>query len=251
MGKRGVSGAIMRGLGAKDHAVTIVGKTTLAPDLVQVRMTSPTLLAHLDAGPTAWVRFWFPGTESAAREYQRGYTILNADTASGEFNVNFVLHEPAGPASAWAAKAKTGDTVQAMIYGSARFEMSGTLAAGYLIIGDSASMPAIGAIFEALPDGATIECYLEEHSSADHQIPLPDHPGATIHWVPRQSKESLARTIVARDYSGWYAWIAPEAGSLKALRPRLKNEFGFDKTNSHVQAYWSEGRTMGSERGTR
>lgn len=59
---------------------------------------------------------------------------------------------------------------------------------------------------------------------------------------------TLVQAIEARDFTGWYAWVAPEAGSLKALRPRLKNEFGFDKANSYLQAYWVEGKAMGAER---
>lgn len=51
MAKRGVSGAIMRGLGAKDHALTVVDKKVLAPHFVQVRMTSPTLSTIWTPGP--------------------------------------------------------------------------------------------------------------------------------------------------------------------------------------------------------
>ena len=247
MAKRGVSGAIMRGLGAKDHALTVVDKKVLAPHFVQVRMTSPTLLHDLDTGPAAWLRFWFPGEGS--HEYQRGYTITHPDRSTGEFNVNFVLHEPAGPGSAWAKRARPGDTVQAMIYGSTTFEVPDQPATGYFLIGDSASIPAIASIIEALPSEAHIECYLEEHDPADHEIPLPEHPGATVYWVPRQGPGSLTAAIPARDYGGWYAWVAPESGSLKALRPRLRNEFGFTKATSYIQAYWVEGKTMGTRRG--
>jgi len=175
MAKRGVSGAIMRGLGAKNHDLTVVDKKTLAPNFVQVRMASPTLLGDLDAGPTAWLRFWFPDAGDGTHEYQRGYTITHPDPSTGEFNVNFVLHEPAGPGSAWAKRARPGDTVQAMIYGSTTFEVPDQPATGYLLIGDSASMPAIASIIEVLPPEAHIECYLEEHGPDDHEIPLPEH----------------------------------------------------------------------------
>ncbi len=249
MAKRGVSGVIMRGLRAKDHNLTVLDRQTLAPHFVRIRMSSPTLFGNLDLAPTAWLRFWFPDTADGAREYQRGYTVTDADSATGEFSVNFVLHTPAGPASAWAATVQPGDTVQAMIYGSTKFEVPDELAAGYLLIGDSASMPAIASILEALPAEASVECYLEEHDAADHEIPMPDHPGTTIHWVPRRGPGSLAAAIEARDFTGWYAWVAPEAGSLKALRPRLRNEFGFGKADMYMQAYWVEGKTMGTQRG--
>lgn len=44
--------------------------------------------------------------------------------------------------------------------------------------------------------------------------------------------------------------MAPESNSLKHLRSRLRDEFGFPKTEMHVQAYWHDQRAMGKERST-
>ena len=60
---------------------------------------------------------------------------------------------------------------------------------------------------------------------------------------------SLAAAIESRDWSNWYAWAGPEAGALKTLRTRLRDEFGFPKQEIHAQAYWTEGRAMGTKRG--
>ncbi|WP_272924485.1 SIP domain-containing protein, partial [Streptomyces sp. SID6137] len=71
-----------------------------------------------------------------------------------------------------------------------------------------------------------------------------------VHWVPRRGPESLAAAIPARDWSDWYAWVTPESGSLKHLRTRLRDEFGFPRTETHTQAYWYHGRAFGSNRRT-
>ena len=70
-----------------------------------------------------------------------------------------------------------------------------------------------------------------------------------VHWVPRTGPESLAAAIAQRDWSDWFAWVVPEIASLKHLRTRLRNDFGFPKSETYVQAYWIEGRAMGKLRG--
>ncbi|HEX5142409.1 MAG TPA: ATP-binding cassette domain-containing protein, partial [Mycobacterium sp.] len=122
---------------------------------------------------------------------------------------------------------------------------------GYLLIGDAASTPAINGIIGVVPHDIPIECYLEQHDDNDVLIPLAEHPRLRVHRVDRRDATSLASAIEARDWSNWYCWVTPEAGSLKHLRTRLRDEFGFPKTEIHAQGYWTEGRQMGSRRGDR
>ncbi|MBX3094519.1 MAG: ATP-binding cassette domain-containing protein [Cryobacterium sp.] len=248
MAKRGFTGAITRAYGARDHEATVTGTTSLAPNYLRVRMTSPTLFQDVVVSPTAWLRFWFPDANGADFEHQRGYTLSEVDEVSGEFAVDFVLHEPAGPASAWAQRVTPGTTVQVTSLGSSHFDLPDELPAGYLLIGDSAAIPAINWILQTVPADVLLEVYLEEHQEGDRQIPLVDHPRATVHWVPRRGEASLAAAIESRDWSNWYAWVTPESGSLKHLRTRLRDEFGFPKSEIHAQAYWYYGRAFGSNR---
>ena len=48
--------------------------------------------------------------------------------------------------------------------------------------------------------------------------------------------KSLAAAIESRDWSDWYAWATPEATTLKQVRTRLRDEFGFPKSEVHAQA---------------
>jgi ATP-binding cassette subfamily B protein IrtA len=220
----------------------------LAPKFRRIVMHSPTLLQNATVAPTAYLRFWFPDPADPEVEQQRGYTLAWADQDTGAFACDFVLHEPAGPASAWASTAEPGTTVQATSLGSTRFDLPAELPAGYLLIGDAASIPAINAILSELPAEVPAEVYLEEHDPDDRLIPLTHHPRATIRWVPRVDETTLAASIEARDWSDWYVWTAPESSSLKLLRKRLKEEFGFPRSETHAQAYWYYGRAFGSNR---
>ncbi|MBA0047333.1 ABC transporter ATP-binding protein/permease [Mycobacteroides sp. LB1] len=246
---RGFQGAVLRGLGARDHLATVVGTTHVAPNCIRIGMSAPTLFEDLLHTPAEWLRFWFPDPAGGATEHQRAYTIVSTDADAGEFTIDVVIHEPAGPACQWATGVQPGMTIPVVSFGSSRFEIPEDLPAGFLLIGDAASIPAINSIVAALPADVDVEVYLERHSPDDELIPLTDHLRRRLHWVDRADETSLAAAIADRDWSNWYAWAGPEAGSLKHLRKRLREEFGFPKADLHAAAYWTFGRAMGSRRG--
>ncbi|GAB1812324.1 ABC transporter ATP-binding protein/permease [Mycobacterium sp. MUNTM1] len=247
---RGFSGVMLRSFGARDHTATVIETVRIAPHFVRVRMTSPTLFEDVDAEPAAWLRFWFPDPDGSKTEFQRAYTISEADVPAGRFAVDIVLHDPAGPASSWARTVQPGATIAVMaLMGSSRFDMPDEQPAGYLLIGDSASIPGMNGIIGVVPDDVPIEMYLEQHDDNDPLIPVAQHPRLRLHWVVRHDEKSLAAAIQSRDWSDWYAWATPEATTLKQVRARLRDEFGFPKSEVHAQAYWSAGRAMGTRRG--
>ncbi len=57
---RGLQGAMLRGFGGRDHLATVEYVEYIAPHCVRITMSSPTLFDDVDAGPTTWLRFWFP-----------------------------------------------------------------------------------------------------------------------------------------------------------------------------------------------
>jgi ATP-binding cassette subfamily B protein IrtA len=247
---RGLQGVILRSFGARDHVATVIETVRIAPHFVRVRMVSPTLFEEVKAEPAAWLRFWFPDPGGSNTEFQRAYTISEADVTAGRFAVDIVLHDPAGPASSWAQTVQPGTTVAAMsLMGSSRFDAPDESPAGYLLIGDSASIPAMNGIVATAPDDVPIEMYLEQHDDNDTLIPVAEHPRLRAHWVARRDEKSLAAAIERQDWSDWYVWATPEAATLKHVRRRLRDEFGFPKSAIHAQAYWSAGRAMGTRRG--
>ncbi|ORV63157.1 iron ABC transporter permease [Mycobacterium europaeum] len=247
---RGFQGVMLRSFGARDHIATVLETVCIAPHFVRVRMTSPTLFEDVDAEPAAWLRFWFPDPDGSNTEFQRAYTISEADVPSGRFAVDIVLHEPAGPASKWARTVQPGATIAVMaLMGSSRFDVPDEHPAGYLLVGDSASIPGMNGILGVVPDDVPIEMYLEQHDENDLLIPIAPHPRLRVRWVARRDETSLAAAIDNRDWSNWYAWATPEATALKHVRARLRDEFGFPKSEIHAQAYWSAGRAMGTRRG--
>lgn len=246
---RGLQGALLKGFGARDHLATVTGTEQIAPKFLRIRLTSPTVFEDVTAEPTSWLRFWFPDPDGGDTEFQRAYTLSEADPDSGTFAIDMVMHDPPGPATRWSRTVTVGEIVPVMAMGSVGFHPSEEPPAGYLLIGDAASTPAINGIIDVVPPDIEIECYLEQHDDDDLLIPITEHPRLRVHRVPRADTTSLAAAIEARDWSNWYAWVGCEAGSLKHLRTRMREEFGFPKSELHAQAYWTHGRAMGTRRG--
>ena len=247
---RGFQGVMLRSFGARDHTATVIETVRIAPHFIRVRMGSASLFEDVDAEPAAWLRFWFPDPDGSNTEFQRAYTISDSDVPAGRFAVDIVLHDPAGPASQWARSVQPGATIAVMaLMGSSRFDVPDEQPAGYLLIGDSASIPGMNGIVGVVPSDVPVEMYLEQHDDNDMLIPIAQHPRLRVHWVSRRDEKSLAAAIETRDWSNWYAWATPEATVLKHVRARLRDDFGFPKSEVHAQAYWSAGRAMGTQRG--
>ncbi|MBO9625471.1 MAG: ATP-binding cassette domain-containing protein [Microbacterium sp.] len=245
---RGFQGAVLRGFGARDHLATVTGTERLAPQFLRVRLRSDTLFDEVTVEPTAWLRFWFPDPAGSTAEHQRAYTFTESDPETGEFAVDFVLHEPAGPASVWAQRATVGDSIAVMSLGSYRFEVPDEPPGGYLLVGDAASIPAINSILAVVPETVPIELYLEQHDPDDALIPLHPHPRLRSRWVPRGDGRDLAAAIESRDWSNWRAWVCAESATIRHAKNRLHGEFGFPKSEIEARAYWIRGRAMGTLR---
>lgn len=256
MGK-GLGGVVLRAFGAKEHQITVTDRQQVTDNLIRVHFHSDTLLNPSGEEPGNWMRAWFPDPSGNGKEHQRGYTYVDVDASAGNFAVDFVIHEPAGPASTWARNARPGETLGAHRLGEDPFhpeaEIDGVgLPEGFLFLGDLASYPAVNqmalAAREARPD-APVEVILERHSPADEQSPLPAGPGITARWVdPVGEGESLYREIRDRDWNGWYIWAAAEQQVTKRVRAFLRKEAGLPKAAAHTQAYWVRGKRMGTDR---
>ncbi|ADG98874.1 ABC transporter related protein [Segniliparus rotundus DSM 44985] len=239
---QGFQGALLRALGARVHVATVVANERVAPHCARVTMSSPTLFEDLLRAPAESPRFWFPDPEGGSGEFPRAYTLVRADAESGEFAIDVLLHKSPGPAARWASAAQPGASIAVTPFGSARFEIPEDLPAGFLLIGDAAAIPAMNSILAALPPEVPVEVYLERQSPDDEHIELRDHPCRRVHWTDRADETSLAAAIEDRDWSDWRAWACAEAGSLTHLRKRLREQFGFPKTEFQAHASWKSPR---------
>lgn len=236
---RGLTGIVLKGYGARDYTLTLLSKQEITPHFVRFRFASPQLFQEITWHPATWLRFWFPDPAGGPREHQRAYTLVAAYPQEGEFEVDVLMHQPPGPATLWFSQAQPGDKLTSTFLGS-RFRMPQPEPAGFLLLGDACSTPAINNIIAAASTQTKLEVYLESNGAQDETIPVVAHAQLNLQRVPRRGQGSLLAAIERRQRTGWFAWAAGEAGTMKLLHKALKDTHGFAKEAMQVQSYWAE-----------
>lgn len=146
-----------------------------------------------------------------------------------------------------------------------------------LLAGDETAVPAISAIAEALPAGATGRIVLEVPEAGD-VLPLRAPAGMAVTWLPRRTRAgtrargALLTAAVSGTVTGpvpdapaddagpgpllWdvppdgavaalaerYVWLAGEATVVTGLRRRLLRDAGLDRASVAFMGYWKAGR---------
>ncbi|ORT56789.1 siderophore-interacting protein [Streptomyces sp. CB03238] len=244
--------------------VTAVRRVT--PRMVRVTFGGEALAGFALAGPDQQVKLYFPKPGRATpvlpepdgadgdvmrwyaaysaipedeRPWMRSYTVRAHDPRRGTIDIDFVLHDgDEGPATRWARAARPGDTL-GMFGPSEAFARPVVLgrADWTLLAGDQSALPALGTLVEALPAGQRAVAYIEVPDAAEEQ-PLIGYGELTVHWLHGEGL-LLDAVRAARLPSGTgYAWLAGEAGVVRALRRHLVDERGLDKRSVDFTGYW-------------
>src|SRR6202012_3424277 len=137
---RGWQGAVMKLMGAGDYRLMVTDRREISPRYVRLGFDDGGMLAGHTVHPTMWIRLWF------ADGHQRAYTLVNPDPTTGVVDLEFALHD--GSASEWARNAQVGDTIGATVMGS-KFAIPDPPPMGYVIVGDTSSLPAINSLLNA------------------------------------------------------------------------------------------------------
>ena len=188
------------------------------------------------------------------RAVMRSYTLRALRREPDEIDIDFVLQTPAGPASAWAARAGAGDRV--LLLGPAiadnraiRFRPPEDTDL-VLLWGDETALPAVSAILESLPADTRARVWLEVHDAGDIQD-LVTEADAEINWLVRGA-DGVEGSPMALDAlrdaqlppaERPYVWIAGESGCVKALRRHFVGERGVDRRRVTFVGYWRQGMT--------
>jgi NADPH-dependent ferric siderophore reductase len=212
--------------------------------------TEPGVPVELGDG---WWQAWreLPDEERAV---MRSYTLRALRRDPDEIDIDFVLHEPAGPASRWAARACAGDRVQLLGPAVAdnraiRFRPPEDTDL-VLLWGDETALPAVSAILESLPAGQRARVWLEVHDAGDIQD-LVTEADAEITWLVRGGTGAETSPLALgalRDAQlppaeRPYVWIAGESGCVKELRRHFVRELGIDRRRVTFVGYWRQGMT--------
>lgn len=199
-------------------------------------------LVPTDAGDE-WFARW-RAMDPAVRAVMRSYTVREQRHEPAEVDVDFALHGDAGPACRWAARVRPGDRV--VLLGPA---VPDNKSVGFrpppgtdwvLITADVTALPAAAAILDWLPAGVRARVWIDVPDAGDIQH-LPCRADAEVTWLVRGDLPEAVRAAELPSCGNAYAWIAGEAGCVKALRRHLVGERGFDRGRVEFSGYWRRG----------
>ncbi len=183
---------------------------------------------------------------SGAKPIKRTYTVLEYRADHHELDVDFALHEQAGPATLWATKACVGDVVA--IAGPGAPKRINLAADWFFLAGDMSAMPGISANILTLPTDARGVVVLEVLSGDDKQ-PLVVPPGMAISWVVNPFPNADAMPLVdAFKRTAWQdgvpsVWLAGESNSVRELRRYLVDCRCVPRALRYTSGYWQRGLT--------
>jgi len=176
----------------------------------------------------------------------RSYTARRQDPATGEVDVDFVLHGD-GPAAAWAAAAGPGAVLAIAGSGSLGFTPARTL----LLAADETALPAVTRILAEVGPGTGGIALLEVADAAEEQD-LRAPAGVEVRWphrggTPPGESSLLVDAVAALDRPGGevFAWVGAESATVRAVRADLRGRWGLGRAEHHAIGYWRRGRAMG------
>lgn len=219
----------MKLMGAGDYRLTVTGRREISARYLRLSFDAGGMLDNHPVHPTMWIRLWF------ADGHQRGYTLVDPDPVAGTFDIEFALH--CGRASDWARAAQPSDTIEATVLGS-KFAIPEPPPSGYVIVGDTASLPAINSLLAAIGD-TPAQVFLEACCDDDKCLPLARTENVT--WVDRiNGGGELLATVrsAAFDAADHFGWVACDTRTTRSVAKVFREEFGIPRKWIKAQAYW-------------
>lgn len=181
------------------------------------------------------------------RPARRTYTVRSVDHEAGTIAIDFVVHGDEGLAGPWAAAARPGDLL-ALSGPGGGYTPTTDPDVTHVLLGDDSALPAIGAALAAMHEDATGVAIVEVASAADEQ-PLVHPAGVDLRWLHRDATGAEPGTLLLAAAEALPRASRPvqvfahgERTAVKAIRRLLQDDWGLEKADLSLSAYWALGR---------
>ncbi|WP_431265529.1 siderophore-interacting protein [Roseateles chitinivorans] len=219
----------------KRRELTVTGVDDVTPNFRRVTLTGDSLVDFISASFDDHVKLIFE-PEADGAPVMRDYTPRRFDNAARKLVIEFAQHGD-GPAAAWAAQARPGDTLT--VGGPRGSFIIPTDFAWHLLIGDETALPAVARRLEELPAGTRVIALLNVPESDRRDFGTP--AGLDLRWVDGDDALLAATRALDLPSGEGYAWCAGEAAAMAAVRRILVDEKGHDRHAIRASAYWKRG----------
>ncbi|MGW0662794.1 siderophore-interacting protein [Streptodolium elevatio] len=195
-----------------------------------------------------WFAAW-TAMDANERAVMRTYTVRDARRDPDEMDIDFAMHGDTGPASRWARRAQPGDRV--IVIGPSAPDNGGADfnppegSEWVLIAADETALPAVEGILRWLPADLPARVWLSVDHAGDKRE-LPSAAQVDVRWLVRDGgPDTLAAAVEGAELPDGvvYAWIAGEAGMVRAVRRNLVRDRGIDRKAVTFTGYWRRGAT--------
>jgi NADPH-dependent ferric siderophore reductase len=190
------------------------------------------------------LRTTMPKSDLPAR---RTYTVRAVDPVARTIVIDFVVHGTDGLAGPWAAAAQPGDRI-ALSGPGGGWGPAADPDVTHVLLGDDSALPAIGAALEAMLPTATGVALVEVAGPADEQ-PLARPAGVELRWLHRDAVGAQPGTLLLaatrelpRPSRPVSVFAHGERAAVKAIRRVLQDDWGLEKADLSLSAYWALGR---------
>jgi NADPH-dependent ferric siderophore reductase len=218
------------------HRADVVATNELTPRMRRVTIRTEAMVG-VQVRPAQDVELLL--REPTGRRVKRRYTIRNATTDTGEFDLDVLLHGE-GPGARWGETAAPGDTVE---FQGPRGKLELRPAPWHLLVGDESALPAIAAICTALPPHERAVAIVEVTDATD-EVPV---ERAEVRWLYREERAAGSPNLLADALetvavpAGTHAYLMGESRAMVTLRGVLEG-LGVAHDAIFVKGYWNLGR---------
>ncbi|WP_129837644.1 siderophore-interacting protein [Streptomyces sp. RFCAC02] len=234
------------------RTLTLLNRTEITPCMLRLTLGGPGLDGFHSYQADDHIRIVFPDPDGTLRvpvpndrqmldwprpfPITRQYTVRRWDPDTRELDLDFVLHD-GGVASEWARRAAIGEDV--IVAGPPGAKVFPLTYDHYILAVDATGLPAAARWLEEAGDDISADLVVETDEAVEHDYPLPERAGVTVHRLIRDGRPSaLADTVTALPLPAGRVLLfaAGEADDIKPLRAWHK-----DRTDASFTGYWKRG----------
>lgn len=228
--------------------LTVRAVEDVTPRMRRIAFAADTMEGFVSLAPDDHIKLFFAG---GGEPQMRDFTPRRFDVDAGTIVIDIALHE-AGPATAFAADAGIGDTLD--IGGPRGSAVVADDFDWYWLIGDETALPAIGRWLEEARPGTPILTAAVIADAHERQA-IETRADWTARWTLRSESgpddaANLIALLAGQPFppGDGFVFVAAESSVARAIRRYLTEERGHPKAWMKAAGYWKRGEADAHER---